>query len=400
MFEHLLEFFIAIGICLIAALAIVVIVSLIGKLLRKRAQWPNDLITFAQTPFRVFVVLLAVWIATAATFPFPEDDDSGWRHAFNQVMTIIVIGVGAWLATSLVRFGTVQMLGRYRTDVADNRAARRIQTQVQILRRLSIAIIVVIALGSALLTFDSVRAVGASLLASAGIASIVAGLAAQSTLGNLFAGIQLVFSDALRVDDVVVVEGEWGRVGEVTLTYIVVDVWDQRRLVLPCTYFTTQPFENWTRKGSEILGTVELDVDWRVPMAKLRERLRQLLAETELWDGRTGVIQTTDATGGLVRARVLVSAHDSGKLWDLRCMVREELVAFMQHATPQALPVQRVLVGDAAEAPGVVEDRVASEGMFSGSADAEERYRQFTQPNPVLEREDTATGEIADSGRP
>lgn len=396
MWEYLFEFFIALGICLIVALAIVVIVSLIGKLVRKRAQWPDDLITFAQTPFRVLVILLAVWLATAATFPFPEDDNSGWRHAFNQLMTIAVIGVGAWLTASLVRFGTEQMLGRYRTDVADNRAARRIRTQVLILRRLAIAIIVVIAVGSALLTFDAVRAVGASVLASAGIASIVAGLAAQSTLGNLFAGIQIVFTDALRVDDVVVVEGEWGRVGEVTLTYIVVDVWDERRLVLPCTYFTTQPFENWTRKGSEILGTVELDVDWRVPLDRLRERLRDVLDDNPLWDGRTGVIQATDATGGLVRARVLVSAEDSGKLWDLRCLVREELISYMQRSIPQALPTQRVLVGDQAEQADEDVSHAPSEGMFSGSADAEERHRQFTQPNPVIEDAASASVEVVD----
>ncbi len=399
MWEHLFEFFIAIAICLVIALAIVVTVSLIGKLVRMKAHWPNELITFAQTPFRVLVFLLAIWIATAATFPFPEDDDTGWRHIFNQLMTIIVIGVGAWLATSLVRFATNQMLGRYRTDVVDNRAARRVQTQVIILRRLAIAVIVVIAVGSALLTFESVRAVGASVLASAGIASIVAGLAAQSTLGNLFAGVQLVFSDALRVDDVVVVEGEWGRVGEVTLTYIVVDVWDQRRLILPCTYFTTKPFENWTRRGSEILGTVEMDVDWRVPMEGLRSRLRAVLADTDLWDGRTGVIQATDSVGGLVRARVLVSAEDSGKLWDLRCLVREELISYIQHSAPQALPTQRVLIGEQAEMPGARQAHAPSEGMFSGSADADERYRQFTQPNPVVEDADSATAEVADTDR-
>ena len=189
-------------------------------------------------------------------------------------------------------------LQRYRIDVADNRHARRVRTQVQVLRRITVAILVLCAIAAILLTFPSARALGASLLASAGLISIVAGLAAQSSLANVFAGLQLAFTDAIRVDDVVVVADEWGRIEEITLTYVVVHVWDDRRLILPSTYFTTTPFENWTRRAADLLGTVELDVDWEVPVEAMRAELTRLLQDTDLWDRRVGILQVTDAVGG------------------------------------------------------------------------------------------------------
>ncbi|MFP5365357.1 MAG: mechanosensitive ion channel family protein, partial [Actinomycetes bacterium] len=171
--------------------------------------------------------------------------------------------------------------------------------------------------------------------------SIVAGLAAQTSLVNVFAGMQLAFTDAIRVDDVVVVQKEWGRIEEITLTYVVVHIWDDRRLILPSTYFTTTPFENWTRRQSEVMGTVEFDLDWRAPVEDMRAELRTVLAGTELWDQRVGILQITDATGGFVRVRILVSAADSAALFDLRCLIREAMVTFLQQGHPQALPQQR-----------------------------------------------------------
>ncbi len=283
----------------------------------------------------------------------------------------------------------------------DNRIARRIRTQVLILRRVAVVIIVIIAIGAALLTFPAIQTFGASVLASAGIASIVAGLAAQSVLANMFAGIQLVFSEALRVDDVVVAEGQWGRVGEITLSYVVLDLWDDRRLVLPCTYFTTTPFENWTRKGSELLGAVELDVDWRISTARMREHLQRVVGETELWDGRTAVLQVTEATGGMVRVRILVTAANAGTLFDLRCLVREEMVAWVRRTNPDALPVQRVLVTQPAEeteAEGT--NTGAVEGLFSGSAQGEARAAQYTNAIPVQDDGPDEDSEDARSGSP
>ena len=187
-----------------------------------------------------------------------------------------------------------------------------------------------VALGAALLSFPGVRAVGASLLASAGLISVVAALAAQSTLANVFAGIQLAFSDAIRLDDVVIAEEEWGWIEEITLSYVVVRLWDDRRMVLPSTYFTSTPFQNWTRRNSELLGAVELDVDWGVDVGAMRAELERVVGDTELWDGRTQVLQVTDAVGGVVRVRALVTAVDAGTLFDLRCHVREQLVSWVQ----------------------------------------------------------------------
>jgi small-conductance mechanosensitive channel len=244
-------------------------------------------------------------------------------------------------------------------------------------------VIGVLAAAAMLLTFPSARAAGASILASAGVISIVAGLAAQTSLANVFAGLQLAFTDAIRVDDVVVVEEEWGRIEEITLTYVVVHIWDDRRLVLPSTYFTTTPFQNWTRKESAVLGSVELDVDWSVPFDAMRAELDRLLTDHPLWDRRVGVLQVTDAVGSVVRVRVLVSAPDAGALFDLRCQVREGLVVWLQRDHAYGLP--RVRWANAAAGPAATPSAVPqtpeSSGLFTGSAQAEERSRVFTGPS-------------------
>jgi small-conductance mechanosensitive channel len=227
-----------------------------------------------------------------------------------------------------------------------------------LLRRLSVAAIITLVIATMLLTLPGARQAGATILASAGVLGIVAGLAAQSSLSNLFAGLQLAFTDAIRVDDVVVVQTEWGRIEEITLTYVVVHIWDDRRLILPSTYFTTTPFQNWTRKESAVLGSIELDVDWRVPLADLRTELDRALAASEIWDERVGILQVTDATGSFVRLRVLVSGVDGPTVWDLRCEIREALVSYLQRFHPAALPRVRVeqddfsRAGPSAEQPG------------------------------------------------
>jgi small-conductance mechanosensitive channel len=377
-----LAFALTFAICVLGAVVFTALVTLTVRLFARRRRWPERLVLRARRPFRVVVLVTGIWIAVALTFP-----DAAWLPVITQVLTIAVILAAAWLLGALVAFATDVTLGRHRIDVPDNRVARRIRTQTLIVRRLAIVLIVIIAIGAILLTFPAVRAVGASVLASAGIASIVAGLAAQSILANIFAGLQLVFSDALRVDDVVVVEDEWGRVGEITLSYVVLNLWDERRLVLPCTYFTTQPFQNWTRQGSELLGAVEMDVDWRVSPARMRTHLDEVLRHTDLWDGRTAVLQVTEATGGLVRVRMLVTASDAPSLFDLRCYVREAMVTWMQHEMPAALPVQRVLLADGGETapePAPHPTPEPSEGLFTGSIEAEQRASAFTNAIPVV----------------
>jgi hypothetical protein len=273
----------------------------------------------------------------------------------------------------------------------------------------TVAAIVVIAFGAALMTFPAVRTVGTSVLASAGLISVVAALAAQSTLGNVFAGLQLAFSDAVRIDDVVVVENEWGKVEELTLTYVAVRIWDDRRLILPTSYFTTRPFQNWTRTGSAVLGTAELDVDWSVPVEKLRIELRIVCESTDLWDGRVCVLQVTDAAGGNIRLRALVSAQDAAALWDLCCLVRERLVTYVWEHEPTAIPrVRAELDGNRqsavppaarppseppSEPPGAAEPQpseppVGSPGarVFSGGDDADKRGAAFVGPEEPVSR--------------
>ncbi|MBA8815314.1 small-conductance mechanosensitive channel [Microbacterium halimionae] len=381
MWQDWLEIGIAVAIAIVGALLLAWIVTWVFRLMARRGSWPTVLVQRGRRPFRVMILVISLWIAINISLP----PDTEWRDGINQAFTIAIIGASAWLVGALVYFATDLALGAYRIDVPDNRVARRIRTQMLILRRLAVALLVVIAIGAALLTFPSVRTVGASLLASAGIASVVAGLAAQSVLANLFAGIQLVFSEAIRVDDVLVVEGEWGRVGEITLSYVVLNIWDDRRLVLPCTYFTTTPFENWTRKGSELLGAIELDLDWRVSPTRMRTHLQHVLAGTDLWDGRASVLQVTDATGGMVRVRILVTAKDSPTLFDLRCIVRESMVSWVQQNTPNALPTQRLLITDPNAVRDAVEDPTpTSDGLFTGSSEAEERANEFTQAVPII----------------
>ncbi|CAN7233779.1 mechanosensitive ion channel [Arthrobacter sp. LjRoot78] len=356
----------------------------------------------ARLPLRLALCLIGVRIALALT-----THDGGWRSAVDHLLLIALMGSLAWLAVAVLLIVEALVLGRYSVDVADNRRARRLRTQMILARRIAVALIVVLAVGSVMLTFPAIQALGAGLLASAGVISIVAGLAAQTSLVNVFAGMQLAFTDAIRVDDVVVVQKEWGRIEEITLTYVVVHIWDDRRLILPSTYFTTTPFENWTRRQSEVMGTVEFDLDWRAPIEDMRAELRTVLDGTALWDERVGILQITDATSGYVRVRILVSAADSAALFDLRCLIREAMVTLLQQGHPESLPhvrwepVQPAPAREMSRQPAV-EAREAVESsetvepgrpvharqqsdpqdsqLFTGSLEAIERSRAFTGP--------------------
>jgi len=370
----------SVAIALAAALIVAVVTKLAVVAATKRREWPRALTSKARHPYRLLLAVVAVW--AAVSFSMPGMD---W---VNHTFLILLIAVGAWFVAAIVGFAIGLGMGRYRIDVPDNRVARRIQTQLAIVRRLAYAVIVIVALGSILLTFPGVQAVGASVLASAGVVSIVAGLAAQSTLANVFAGVQLAFSDAIRVDDVVIAEGEWGRIEEITLTYVVVHIWDDRRMVLPSTYFTSTPFENWTRSSSELLGSIEIDLDWRVSPGLMRIELEKILARTNIWDGRASVLQVTDATGGLVRVRILVTAVDAPTLFDLRCFVREEMVEWLQGQDPAAIPRSRVQMVEAEprkKSKPVEKTHTDQIGLFTGSAEAEERASLLTSSIPIIE---------------
>ncbi|QWZ08288.1 mechanosensitive ion channel family protein [Nocardioides panacis] len=374
------QLLVALGSALAAVLVVIVVVHVVVLAMSRRWASARDLARHARRPFRLLLVVLA--LSAVASSMRLDVVDQAWWDGIRLALRLAAIGTGAWLLSSVLLFLEDLGLKRYRTDVRDNRTARRMRTQMLILRRLTVSVVVVVALGAALLSFPGVRAVGASLLASAGLISVVAALAAQSTLANVFAGIQLAFSDAIRLDDVVIAEEEWGWIEEITLSYVVVRLWDDRRMVLPSTYFTSTPFQNWTRRNSELLGAVELDVDWGVDVGAMRAELERIVGDTELWDGRTQVLQVTDAVGGVVRVRALVTAVDAGTLFDLRCHVREQLVSWVQgHGTP-GLPRTRVELVEAHRAGGAARPDEDSDhrGVFSGDPRAEERGALFRGP--------------------
>ena len=237
-----------------------------------------------------------------------------------------------------------RLAARYRIDIQDNLRARKIRTQVEVLHRIGIVVIGFVALATILMTFPSVRNVGTSLFASAGVAGLIIGLSARSTLANLIAGLQLALTEPIRLEDVVIVEGEWGWIEEIGTTYVVVRIWDLRRLVVPLSYFIEKPFQNWTRRTANLLGTVHLHADYTVPVAEVREELHRILEASPLWDGKVWNLQVTDASEQTVELRALMSAADSGKAWDLRCEVREKLIGFLQAQHPGCLPRTRAEV--------------------------------------------------------
>lgn len=325
-------------VALIVLAVVLIVLRVVTRAVSRKREWLREMFDRGLPRIAVVLTLVVLWIVGAVTAP----GEQSWWPAVSHGFLIATIIAVAWLASSAVTSAITRAMTVYTPeDVLDPQSRRR-RTQLSVVRRLLVVLIAVFAIGAVLFTFPAVRAVGTSVLASAGIVSIIAGLAAQSTLGNLIAGIQLAFSDAVRVGDVVVVEGEWGRIGEITLSYVVVNIWDERRLVLPCTYFTNQPFESWTRRSDKVLGTVFMDLDWRVPLDEVRAKFDEILEATPLWDRRASSVVVTDAQGGWITVRFVVSAANSGDQWSLRCLVREQMVTWLQQNHPDALPVRRV----------------------------------------------------------
>lgn len=302
--------------------------------LDRRCRWPW-----------VWTLTTGAALGAAPTADVHGAADAALRHA----LVIAVIAAVTWLLIRVARSVEDVVLSRLPIDVENNRHVRKVRTQVQVLGHVLVAVLIVLGAATVLMTFAKMRALGTSLLASAGVAGIVGGLAAQSVLGNVFAGLQLAFTDALRVDDVVVVDDEWGRVEELTLTYVVLHLWDERRLVLPTTYFTTQPFQNWTRTSARNLGSVYLYLDYRTPVDELRTAAERIVTGSPLWDRQAWTLQVTDATERAIQIRILASAADAGRAFDLRCDIREKLVAWVRDRHPEALPVSRVWTGEHAE---------------------------------------------------
>ncbi|MCF7786687.1 MAG: mechanosensitive ion channel family protein [Prosthecobacter sp.] len=265
---------------------------------------------------------------------------------FNRITSLFLIGSMSWLIIQGLDAFERVLLSRHQLDTPDNHEARRIFTQANLLKKVIVAVVLILTAGSMLMVFDSVRQYGSSILASAGIAGLIIGVAAQRSIAGLLAGFQIAIAQPISIEDVVVVEGEWGRIEEITLTYVVVRIWDQRRLVLPINYFIEKPFQNWTRQTAEVLGTVFLQVDYSAPVGQLRDELTRIVKASSHWDGRVVGLQVTDSKDSTLELRALASAADGSKAWDLRCEIREKLVEYIRTNHPESLPRIRTGLDD------------------------------------------------------
>ena len=282
---------------------------------------------------RLAVPLLGV-ILLLPLLKLPEN----WIWVTQKGVGILLIVALSVLIVHGVNALQLALLSRNRLDAPDNLSARRIYTQVSVIRKIIITAVVIIAAGSILMLFDPVRQFGTSILASAGIAGVIIGFAAQKTLGNVLAGIQIALTQPILIDDIVVVEGEFGQIEEIALTYVTVRTWDLRRLVLPITYFIEKPFQNWSRVSTELFGTVILYLDYQVPLGELRKELKRLVENNPKWDRKVCGLQVTDTKVSTIEVRCLVSGTDPGKTFDLRCEVREGLIEFLRREYPESLP--------------------------------------------------------------
>ncbi|NNN35005.1 mechanosensitive ion channel [Streptomyces sp. S3(2020)] len=260
------------------------------------------------------------------------------RVGIGQALTLVLIGATAWLVIRIAAAVVETTYTRYARASRDPARVRRVRTQVTLITRVVAAVVGVVAVAAMLLTFPPMRAAGASLLASAGILGIVAGVAAQSTLSNMFAGLQIAFGDMVRIGDTVVVDGEWGTVEEITLTFLTVRTWDERRITMPVSYFTSKPFENWSRGGAQMTGIVYWHLDHSAPMEAMREKLRDILRGCPAWDGRACDLTVTDSTPNTMQVRALVTAKDADDIWKVRVTVREHMIQWLSEEHPYALP--------------------------------------------------------------
>lgn len=335
----------------LAALIVLALCIVIGIFIRM--TYVYSLRAYAKRKNNIFVKLLSNHVGLKTSIflpllifyllqPFIHLPDE--RHElilFKTTQTLVILTFGL-LLLKLTRLLDEAAFEYYGGNLKNPFKVRKVQTQLQFVRRIISVIIVVLIFSVILLTFDSVRKVGATLLASAGVVGIIVGIAAQKPLANLLAGMQIAITQPIKINDSLLVEGEWGTVEEITLTYVVVMLWDKRRLILPIHYFLDKPFQNWTRSSSELLGIVMLYVDYSLPVDAIREELDRVLKEEPLWDGNTKVVQVVEATDRVMVVRILVSATDAGDAFDLRCIVRERLIKFIQENYPKALPKNRM----------------------------------------------------------
>lgn len=351
---QLLGLFVALLLGYLGGIAVAATSQRIGRRVtrRTRAEWDDQLVRLMKGPTRFLVaIVLSFLLIELLHLAAPA------QEVVNKILLVGLIGALAWFGVRGVRFVADRVersaMARVEANELDELALRGLRTQVVVLRRVASIVVGIVAAALMLVQFEVVRTVGMSLLASAGIAGVVLGLAAQRSIATLLAGLQLSITQPIRIGDTVIVEGEWGTIEEINLTYVVVKIWDQRRLIVPMNRFLEQPFENWTKVSPALLGTVFFHADYRLPIDAVREELDRILEGNPRWDGRVKSVLVTDATERTVQVRALVSAADAGDQWDLRCEVREKLIAFLQrYEDGKYLP--RVRVDDAAEGSAAV----------------------------------------------
>lgn len=328
---------------LIFAVAVLIALALHrwARKLARRAfadRYPYVFSTFNQTQglSQLALLILAVIIAIPVA---PLDPDTARWLA--RLLAMAVIGLIGWTAITALNIASNFYLRRFRLDVDDNLLARKHNTQIRVLVRSADVLLILVTFGTALMTFEPVRQYGISLFASAGVAGIVAGLAARPVLSNLMAGVQLAMTQPIRLYDAVIVENEYGTIEEITSTYVVVKLWDLRRMIVPLTYFIEKPFQNWTRESSSLIGNVMIYLDYRAPVELIRQKFEAILKESARWDGQVSAVQVTDFKEGTMELRCLMSARSAGQTFDLRCELREKLIDFLQREHPEALPHSR-----------------------------------------------------------
>jgi small-conductance mechanosensitive channel len=325
-----------VGVAAVALLLHAAIVAVLHRVLGGRQPYLRSVLDQTRNPIRLGLVLFA--LATALPTAPITSETTGILAQLLGLATICLVG---WIALIALHIAADLYLMRFRLDVEDNLLARKHVTQVRVLLRIFDVVIVLVTVGFALLTFSAVREFGVTLFASAGVAGIVAGLAARPVLSNFLAGVQIAVAQPIRIDDAVIVENEWGNVEEITFSYVVVKLWDLRRMVVPLSYFIEKPFQNWTRTGGALIGTVLLYVDYTVPVDAVRQKLAEIVKQSKLWNGNVVNLQVTDCKQSMIELRALVSANNASAVWDLRCEVREKLIDFLQREHPSSLPRQR-----------------------------------------------------------
>lgn len=332
---------------IVGAILVALVVHSIALRLIRRVLGPNNsvaamLLDRTSGPTRLALCLAGV----ALVLPLAPLNDV-LRQTLSHFFGVAVIALIGWISIRATEMVSARYLDKFRLDVAENFLARKHVTQVRVFKRVTDTLIVIIVVSTALMTFDSVRQYGVSLFASAGAAGLILGLAARPLLSNLIAGVQIAITQPIRIEDAVIIENEWGWVEDIASTYVVIRLWDWRRMVVPLSYFIERPFQNWTRDAQSLIGAILLHVDYSADVPRIRERLEQIAKECRLWDGAVVNLQVTDSHPRSIELRALVSARNAPQSWDLRCEIREKLLAFIRDEMPEALPRDRAILAPA-----------------------------------------------------